>query len=73
MNNYNWMPLSEARRIMLCEDWVWWRDKLWPRSTPHCVLTFGDLDMLPFYPHPDEIIVCRALVPEVPSFEEQSK
>lgn len=67
--NYNWMPLSEALEVFGEYTLVWWRRRWWDR---HRNSVAAELHILA-RAIGEDIMVCRALVPEVPSFEEQSK
>lgn len=72
MNNFNWMPLSEAAVAVPHSTWVWYRGKCWPNGE----LSIAQIrTLIRWYKwnYFADILVCRALVPEVPSFEEESK
>lgn len=62
--NFNWMPLREARKIMTPETMVW----IILKESPMGTMMIADL-MSNFW---DDYLVCRALKPELPNFEEQS-
>ena len=70
MNNYNWMPIGEALKAIHLDTYVWYRYRRWDKEISSLCSELRWLDHLK---DEQSVVVCRALVPEVPSFEEQSK